>query len=128
MRQWLESFEKRDAGLRNKLLTDDTVFYNAFGIEREGKQNVSSFWQELFASGTFDQSQVKVPKEKIRFLNADLAIVDRFEEVTGQRGVESGKPLPPRNVQLTFVLTKTDGKWLVAYYRAGDLRDPETAR
>jgi hypothetical protein len=25
-------------------------------------------------------------------------------------------------------LIKTDGKWLVAYYRAGDLRDPETAR
>jgi uncharacterized protein (TIGR02246 family) len=128
MRQWLESFEKRDANARNALLTEDTVFYNAFGVEREGRQNVSTFWQKLFASGTFDQSKLNVTKEQIRFPNADVAIVDRFEELTGQRGVESGKPLPGRNIHLTFVLIKTGGKWLVAYYRGGDLRDPETAR
>lgn len=128
MRQWLESFEKRNADLRNILLTEGTVFFNAFGVEREGRENVSTFWKELFASGTFDQSKVTVPKEKIRFLTADLAIVDRFEEVTGQRGIETGKTLPLRKVHLTFVLTKRDGAWLVAYYRAGDLRDPEGAR
>jgi uncharacterized protein (TIGR02246 family) len=128
MRQWLESFEKRDASLRNGLLTEDTVFFNAFGFEREGKVDVSAFWKELFASGTFDQAKVTVPKEKIRFFGPDLAIVDRFEEVTGQRGVETGKALPLRKVQLTFVMMKRDGSWLVAYYRAGDLRDPETAR
>lgn len=128
LKQWLESFDKRDAGLRNRLLTDDSVFYNAFGMEREGKKNVSSFWQELFASGTFDQGVMKVAKERIRFLKADVAIVDRFEEITGQRGVQTGKPLPPRKVQVTFVLIKIDGEWLVAYYRAGDLRDLQTAR
>jgi hypothetical protein len=71
---------------------------------------------------------VKVSKQNIRFLNTDVAIVDRFEEVTGQRGLETRKPLPQRNVHLTYILVKTGGKWLVAYYRAGDLRDPATAR
>ena len=114
MRQWHESFDKRDADLRNRLLTEDTVFVNAFGVEREGKESVAAFWKELFASGTFDQSQLTVPREKIRFLRPDLAIVDRFEDITGQRGVETGKPLPPRKVHLTFVVTKTDRGWLVA--------------
>ena len=109
-------------------MTEDTVFVNAFGVEREGKESVAAFWKELFASGTFDQSQLTVPREKIRFLRPDLAIVDRFEDITGQRGVETGKPLPPRKVHLTFVLTKTDRGWLVADDRAGDLRDLETAR
>jgi uncharacterized protein (TIGR02246 family) len=128
IRSWAESFEKRDANLRNSLLTQDTVFFNAFGVERVGKQEVTTFWKELFATGTFDQAKVIVPKEKIRFLRPDLAIVDRFEDVTGQRGVESGKALPPRKVHLTFVMIKEGGRWLVSYYRAGDLRDPETAR
>jgi uncharacterized protein (TIGR02246 family) len=128
IQQWHESFEKRDANARTALLTENTIFINAFGVEREGKQNVATFWKELFASGTFDQSTVVVPKENMRFLAADIAIVDRFEDVTGQRGVETGKPLPPRKVHLTFVLVKSSGRWLVAYYRAGDLRDPETAR
>jgi uncharacterized protein (TIGR02246 family) len=128
LHSWAESFEKRDANLRNSLLTENTVFFNAFGVERAGKQEVTTFWRELFATGTFDQAKVIVPNEKIRFLGPDLAIVDRFEDVTGQRGLESGKPLPPRKVHLTFVMMKESGRWLVAYYRAGDLRDPETAR
>jgi len=128
IQQWHESFAKRDADLRNRLLTEDTVFLNAFGVEREGKESVTAFWKELFGSGTFNQSQLTVRREKIRFLRPDLGIVDRFEDVIGQRGVETGKPLPTRKVHLTFVMTKTDKGWLVAYYRAGDLRDPETVR
>jgi uncharacterized protein (TIGR02246 family) len=128
MQQWLDSFEKRDANLRNVLLTEDTVFINAFGVQREGKENVSAFWKELFATGTFDQSKVTITQEKIRFLRPEVAIVDRFEKVSGQLGPETGKSLPPRNIHLTFILTKTGKSWLVAYYRGGDLRDPETGR
>ena len=101
IRSWAESFES-DATQRNSLLTEDTVFFNAFGVERPGKQQVTTFWRELFATGTFDQAKVSVPNEKIRFLRPDLAIVDRFEDVSGQRGLESGKALPPRKVHLTL--------------------------
>ena len=123
MQQWLESFEKRDADLRNVLLTEDTVFINAFGVEREGKESVSAFWKELFATGTFDQSKITITQEKIRFLRPEVAIVDRFEEVTGQRDPETGKSWAPRRIHLTFVLTRSGQGWRVAYYRGGDLRD-----
>jgi uncharacterized protein (TIGR02246 family) len=128
MQQWLESFERRNADVRNDLLTEDTVFINAFGVEREGKESVSAFWKELFATGTFDKSKVTITKEKIRFLRPEVAIVDRFEEVTGQRGPETGKSLAPRSVHLTFILIRKPEGWRVAYYRGGDLRDPATGR
>jgi len=128
MQQWLESFEKRDAELRNVLLTEDTIFINAFGVQHEGKKNVSAFWKELFATGTFDQSKLTISDEKIRFVRPDVAIVDLFEEVTGQRGPETKKVLAPRRIHLTFILRKEDKDWKVAYYRGGDLRDIETGR
>jgi hypothetical protein len=72
--------------------------------------------------------QITITEEKIRFLRPEFAIVDRFEELTGQLHPETGKGLAPRRVQLTFVLTSTPKGWRVAYYRAGDLRDSATLR
>jgi uncharacterized protein (TIGR02246 family) len=124
----LESVEKRDADLRAGLYTEDAAFYNAFGVEREGREAIREFWKEVFASGTFNLSQFKFTKEKIRFLRPDLAVVDIFEEVTGQRAPETGRELPARSVHLTLIMTKKGNKWSVAYYRAGDLRTDSIAR
>jgi uncharacterized protein (TIGR02246 family) len=123
-----ESVEKRDADLRAGLYTEDAVFYNAFGVEREGREEIREFWKEVFASGTFTQSAFKITKEKIRILRPDFAVVDIFEEVTGQRAPETGRELPPRSVHLTLIMTKRGKEWSVAYYHAGDLRTDSIAR
>jgi uncharacterized protein (TIGR02246 family) len=123
-----ESVEKRDANLRASLYTEHAVFYNAFGVEREGREAIREFWKYVFASGTFNQSTFKFTKEKIRFLSPDIAVVDIFEEVTGQRAPETGRELPSRSVHLTFILTKTGKEWSFAYYRAGDLRTDSVLR
>jgi uncharacterized protein (TIGR02246 family) len=86
-----ESVEKRDADLRASLYTEHAVFYNAFGVEREGREAIREFWKYVFASGTFNRSTFKITKEKIRFLTPDIAVVDIFEEVTGQRAPETGR-------------------------------------
>jgi len=123
-----ETVEKRDADLRVALFSEDGVFYNAFGVEREGRESIREFWKYVFASGTFTRSEFKITKEKIRFLTRDVAVVDIFEEVTGQRAPETGRELPPRSVQLTLIMTKKGGEWLVAHYRAGDIRTDSIAR
>jgi uncharacterized protein (TIGR02246 family) len=117
-----ESVEKRDADLRAGLYTEDAVFYNAFGVEREGREAIREFWRYLFASGTFSQSAFTITKEKIKFLRPDVAVVDIFEEVTGQRALETGRELPARSVHLTLIMMKKRDEWSVTYYRAGDLR------
>lgn len=123
-----ESVEKRDADLRAELYTENAVFYNAFGVEREGREAIREFWKYVFASGTFNQSVFKITKEKIRFLRPDVAVVDIFEEVTGQRAPETGRELPSRSVHLTFIMTKKGKEWSFAYYRAGDLRTDSVLR
>jgi SnoaL-like domain len=52
-----ESFQKRDAKLRARLFTEDGVFINAFGVQREGRAAIEQFWKELFATGTFNQTE-----------------------------------------------------------------------
>jgi uncharacterized protein (TIGR02246 family) len=123
-----ESFQKRDPQLRANLFTEDGVFINAFGMQRDGKAAIEQFWKELFATGTFNQTEVKITEMKIRFLTPDVAIVDRFEEATGQRGIETNRLLPPRRIHLTLIMKRSGDRWLMAYYSAADLRDPSTAR
>ena len=123
-----ESVEKRDANLRASLYTENAVFYNAFGVEREGREAIREFWKYIFASGTFNQSTFKITSEKIRFLSKEIAVVDIFEELTGQRAPETGRELPARFVHLTFIMTKKGKEWSFAYYRAGDIRTDSIAR
>jgi uncharacterized protein (TIGR02246 family) len=123
-----DSFQKRDAKLRASLFTEDGVFINAFGLQREGRGAIEQFWKELFATGTFNQTEVKITEMKIRFLTPDVAIVDRFEEATGQRGVETKRVLPLRRIHLTLIMKRDGDRWLMAYYSAADLRDLSTAR
>jgi uncharacterized protein (TIGR02246 family) len=123
-----ESFQKRDAKLRASLFTEDGIFINAFGVQREGRASIEQFWKDLFATGTFNQTEIKITEMKIKFLTPDVVIVDRFEEATGQRGVETKRLLPPRRIHLTLIIKRTGDKWLMAYYSAADLRDLSTAR
>jgi uncharacterized protein (TIGR02246 family) len=123
-----ESFQKRDAKLRASLFTEDGVFINAFGLQREGRAAIEQFWTELFAIGTFNQTEVKITQLKVRFLTPDVAIVDRFEEATGQRGMETQRLLPPRRIHLTLIMKRSGDRWLMAYYSAADLRELSTAR
>jgi uncharacterized protein (TIGR02246 family) len=123
-----ESFQKRDAKLRASLFTEDGVFINAFGVQREGKAAIEQFWKELFATGTFNQTEVKITDMRVKFLTPDVALVDRFEEATGQRGTESKRLLPPRRIHLTLIMKRSGDGWLMAYYSAADLRDLSTAK
>jgi hypothetical protein len=62
---------------------------------------------------------------KIRFLTPDEAIVDRFEEATGQTGIETKRLLPSRRIHLTLIMKRGGEGWLMAL---ADLRDLSTAR
>jgi uncharacterized protein (TIGR02246 family) len=123
-----ESFKKRDADMRAALFTPDGSFINAFGQERHGRDAIREFWKTLFATGTFDNTNVQVTRTNIKFIRTGVAVVDRFENAVGQRGIETKAALPERRIHLTFILTKENGQWLLAYYSAADLRSLETLK
>jgi uncharacterized protein (TIGR02246 family) len=113
----------RDAAGRTALFTRDAVVINAFGNRAEGAEAVAAFWKELYASGTFDQSKSERVSLQRRELARGLLLVDYVERLTGQRGPNSGRELPPRTVHITLILRRASGGWRIAYYRAGDVRD-----
>ncbi len=113
----------RDAAGRTALFTDDAVVINAFGNRMEGADAVAAFWKELYSSGTFDQSKSERLDLRRKEIAPGLLLVDYVERVTGQVGPNSGRELPPRTIHITLVLRQKSGRWRIAYYRAGDVRD-----
>ena len=113
----------RDAAGRTALFTRGAVVINAFGNRIEGAEAVAAFWKELYASGTFDQSKSERISLQRRDLAQGLLLMDYVERLTGQRGPNSGRELPPRTVPITLILRRASGGWRIAYYRAGDVRD-----
>lgn len=113
----------RDAAGRTALFTRDAVVINAFGNRVEGAEAIASFWKELYASGTFNQSKSERISLQRRELAPGLLLMDYVERLTGQRGPNSGRELPPRTVHITLILRQASGGWGIAYYRAGDVRE-----
>lgn len=113
----------RDAAGRTGLFTHDAVVINAFGNRVEGTQAIAAFWKELYASGTFDQSKSEHISLQRRELAPSVLLFDYVEQVTGQRGPNSGRELPPRTIHITLIVKRALGGWRIAYYRAGDVRE-----
>ena len=110
------------AQVRSSLFADDALIINAFGDKREGRKEIDKFWEEIFSSQMFRTSQNKEKEISVRFLTPELALVDRFYVLTGQRGPNSGRELPPREIHMTLILRKEKKHWLIIYYSVADLR------
>jgi ketosteroid isomerase-like protein len=113
-----------DAAARSALFTDDATSLNAWGGRVDGRASVDSMWRRLYASSTFDSSRIELLDRRQRVLAPGLVLVDHLECLTGQRGPNSGRELPPRATHITLVLRREpDSQWRIVYYRAGDLRE-----
>jgi uncharacterized protein (TIGR02246 family) len=115
---------KLDPAARAALFSDDAVFLNAWGGRVEGRQAIDSAWRRLYRSTTFDSSHIELLDRRQRVLGPRLVLVDHLECLTGQRGPNSGRELPPRATHITLVLRQEpNAEWRIVYYRAGDLRE-----
>lgn len=119
-----ETFSRGDAEARAAFFTEDAVWFNAFGGRRAGRKAIHERWEGLLSSGTFSQARIDILGTTTHELSPTLIMIDQVNELTGQRtpGPE-GRAHPPRHVHLTFVVEQRDGSCLIAYYRAGDLRN-----
>lgn len=115
---------RSDATGRAALFTDDATFLNAWGGRVDGRVAIDSALRHLYTSSTVDSSRIELLDRRLRALAPGLVLVDHLECLTGQRGPNSGRELPPRATHITLIIRQAPtSQWRIAYYRAGDLRE-----
>ena len=115
---------KLDPAGRAALFSDDAIFLNAWGGRVQGRPAIDSTWRRLYRSTTFDSSRIELLDRRQRVLAPGLVLVDHLECLTGQRGPNSGREMPPRATHITLLLRReATAEWRIVYYRAGDLRE-----
>ncbi len=114
---------KLNAAGRAGLFSDDAIFLNAFGGRSDGRESIDSTWARMYRSTTFDSAHIEIIDRKERLIAPGVVLVDHLECLTGQRGPNSGRELPPRATHITLILRReANADWKIVYYRAGDLR------
>jgi uncharacterized protein (TIGR02246 family) len=92
------------------------VMYDAPAFARRHSEILSTFYK-----GTTKRHAVR----RIRFLTADIAIVDIDNELHGVMAMPAGISVPPDGVlktQLMQVFARRDGRWWVEAYHNVDLK------
>jgi uncharacterized protein (TIGR02246 family) len=105
-----------DVEAYGRLLTKDADIVSGTGRSAKGRESILALYVEQRA-GAYKGASTATPIQSIRFLRADVAIVDTRSRVTGMRTAE-GTALPPREGSQTLVVKKEQGRWLIAAHRS----------
>ena len=99
-------------------VAQDVSFTNLFGMVMSGRAAFERRHAEIFATfykGTFKSHVIR----GLRFVTADVAIVDIDNEVRGVRSLPSGIAVPSDGVirtQLMQVFVRRHGRWWIEAY------------
>jgi uncharacterized protein (TIGR02246 family) len=105
-------------------LAPDVSFTNLFGMVMYGAPAFAKRHTEIlstFYKGTTKKHTVR----RIRFVTADVAIVDIDNEVHDVKAMPPGIVVPPDGIvktQLMEVFARRDGKWWIEAYHNVDLK------
>ena len=109
-------------------LAPDASFTNLFGMVFYGATAFVTRHQEIlstFYKGTTKKHTVR----KIRFVTADVAIVDIDNEVHGVKAMPAGITVPPDGIiktQLMEVFVRRNGQWWIEAYHNVDTKPAST--
>ena len=119
----LERFDRGffscDAGQATADYADDAEWLNAFGVRKNGRVEIRAFLESVWASEHTHTYRVARSGQAIRFLCPDVAVAWGSWTGDDQR-TRDGKLLPPRVGNDLRILTKRDGRWLIASHMIMD--------
>ena len=102
----------------------EASFTNLFGMVMYGQPAFEARHKEILAT-FYKGTTKKHVVAKIRFVTADVAIVDIDNEVHGVKAMPAGIAVPPDGViktQLMEVFVRRDGRWWVEAYHNVDTK------
>lgn len=119
---FVDAWNRHDMDAFGKLFAPDADFVNVAGdwwqgreaIQREhayshGAIPVDTAGEPVRHYGIFKTSTLRFPRMEVRFLRTDVAVVHVSMELLGDTRTPNA-----RQTTATFVLTRQDGKWLIA--------------
>jgi uncharacterized protein (TIGR02246 family) len=113
-----------DGAAYSRHVAPEASFTNIFGMVMYGAPAFEKRHAEILATffkGTTKHHQVR----RVRFVTADVAIVDIDNEVRGVKTLPEGLAVPADGVlrtQLMEVFTRRDGRWWVDAYHNVDTK------
>jgi uncharacterized protein (TIGR02246 family) len=113
------AWNRHDAKAFSMVFAEDADFTNVVGMTAHGRAEIERFHAPMFAT-RFKDTHLTMTDTKIRFLTPDIAAVDAHWEMTGAKGPD-GQDIPLRNGLLNFVMTRSNGQWLITVMHNMDL-------
>jgi len=117
--RFIAGWNAHNAHLFASAFAADADFTNVRGIGVSGRDNIEKFHADVFAR-FFMHSHQSAQVQKIRFLNADIAVVDVRWQMSGALD-PNGKTMPDRSGLLDLVFTFVNGEWLISVMHNTDL-------
>ena len=119
--QSTDYWNRHEFAKRAELYTEDAEIVNVVGDRRTRADMANggpSYMQLAFGNSTIRDSGIS-----IKYLKPDVAAVDVTWEMTGAK-CPDGSDAGLRIGLTSLVMTKTDGKWLIAVFHNMDLPTP----
>jgi uncharacterized protein (TIGR02246 family) len=100
--------------------TPGAYWINAYGIEKDGKEEIEKFVTRIFAApGMRHRKQLPLLFRSIRFIRPDIALVHTRQDTTDQLKAD-GTPEGDRVSHVFRIMLKRDGKWLTDSFQVMD--------
>jgi len=132
--EFAEAWNRHDTNARGVLFTPDADFVNIYGAHWKGRESIQL--NHAFLHGTIpaDSAGVTLPKSAygiyktsnvthkqidVRFLREDVAVVHALHELQGDARTKD-----TRQTLLVYILTKENGRWLVAVAQNTEINRP----
>jgi len=104
-----------DADRYRDLMTESVDIISATGKSASGRDAVIALYSEQ-RHGIYKGAITATPIESIRFLRADVALVNTIFHLTGLRAPD-GTPMGERKGRLLLIVVNEHGRWLIAAMR-----------
>lgn len=124
---WDKAWKVKDPALASRDYARDADWTNAFGMVRNGREEIEATLKEVFALPFVMAGDSTTADQDIRFLGQDTALVLTRVKRSGQ--------LDPRNESIGLrqtshlrAFSRIDGAWLIVSHLISDARSTETGK
>jgi uncharacterized protein (TIGR02246 family) len=119
VQSFVDAWNRHDMEAFAAVFTEDADFVNVRGTRWIGRSAIREGHAAAHAT-IFKNSQLRILELSVRFLKPDVAVARWACELTGQT-TPAGESVPARKAIPTFVMTKTQDRWLIVVAQNTDI-------